>query len=682
MAFCLLPSIAEKFLEKVKAGEINPEKLMGMTSKGRREYFSTFMPEEAAKSVNALFESKILLKHQQEGIISWAKQITGIKPDVRAGLLERVQNMKEYLKPKQLDAFLNDLVAQKLGVEVTVEEAGKITELAQVVAQKKSLMDPKTFKFPTKEARMEYGVAQYAFGQYVSDLKATNKSLLDIIKSPKAIVHELAGTAKSMQSSYDNSALLRPGFFVAVNEPIIWVKNAANSFKDIWDTFKGKDVEMMIKADINSRVNALNGTYKKTKLALPSTEESFPESKVMGVIGKLPVLGKFYKATEVAFNGFAARNRADIMDKHIAIIKQTDAEFSHPEALGSYVNSLTGRGRLGKLEPIADVVNLTFYSLRRQAANFDILTGNARDWTTSDPYTRKVAAKSTLKTILGIGAILAIAKMLNPDGVELDPRSSDFGYVKAMGRKFDVTFGLRTMVVLGARMAKRSIKTKSGIQPLNEGGFMGKNVGSLISDFFTNKLSPVASVLNDVYLRGTDYSGEKPTVLGELKKTFTPFILQTGQEISNNPDAAPYVAGLLLLEAAGLGSQDGTFKTKVPTFDEGNSDEKKVITEIQRLANAGFKPGIVDIEKPTSNLLKMKEQLTPEKFDELKTYLHDNLSRKILDEISSNGYQSASVDTKKKRIEHVQTGVVNETLGKFGYKKTPPKHTEDVAPKQ
>jgi hypothetical protein len=65
-------------MKKLKSGEIDPAKLVEMTSQERRDFFSKFLGEENARQVNALFESKLLLKNQQQGIITWAKKVAGI----------------------------------------------------------------------------------------------------------------------------------------------------------------------------------------------------------------------------------------------------------------------------------------------------------------------------------------------------------------------------------------------------------------------------------------------------------------------------------------------------------------------------------------------------------------------------------------------------------------------------
>ena len=108
MAYCLPKHLANDFISKLKSGEINPETLIDMTSKQRREFFSEFLGEENAMQTNALFESKLLLKDQIRGLITWAKQVTGMKPDIKRDIITRTQKMEEVLTPENEDAFYRD----------------------------------------------------------------------------------------------------------------------------------------------------------------------------------------------------------------------------------------------------------------------------------------------------------------------------------------------------------------------------------------------------------------------------------------------------------------------------------------------------------------------------------------------------------------------------------------------
>jgi hypothetical protein len=87
--WCLNKLSANNFLTKLRNGEVNPEKLMGVDSKTRREYFASIIGDKDAAHMNVLFESKLLLKNQQRGIITWAQQMAGLKPEVQKDIISK-----------------------------------------------------------------------------------------------------------------------------------------------------------------------------------------------------------------------------------------------------------------------------------------------------------------------------------------------------------------------------------------------------------------------------------------------------------------------------------------------------------------------------------------------------------------------------------------------------------------
>src|ERR1039458_7094748 len=103
--FCLPKTEVDAFLGKIKDGSINPDKLAEMSSDERRAFFSEFLSEKSAEQTNAQFESKLLLKNQQQGIINWAKKATGISPEAQRDIISRVNKMDEVLNPKTQDMF-------------------------------------------------------------------------------------------------------------------------------------------------------------------------------------------------------------------------------------------------------------------------------------------------------------------------------------------------------------------------------------------------------------------------------------------------------------------------------------------------------------------------------------------------------------------------------------------------
>ena len=66
MAFCLVKSKAQEFLQKIKSRELDINKLTEMTSVERRAEFMRVLKfdEATAKEVNALFESKLDRKNR------------------------------------------------------------------------------------------------------------------------------------------------------------------------------------------------------------------------------------------------------------------------------------------------------------------------------------------------------------------------------------------------------------------------------------------------------------------------------------------------------------------------------------------------------------------------------------------------------------------------------------------
>lgn len=160
--------MAVKFLRALQDGTITPEKLSEMTSAERRAFLEKIVGKDEARDVNALFESKLLLKDQQAGMITWAKQVGGMTPEVLRDIISRVNKLDRVLNPTEEKSFLNDLANQKLGTDVTLEEAQKISDLAKRASDLKGV-NPKM-----SGVSDEYLKARNEFSSYVESLKPTS----------------------------------------------------------------------------------------------------------------------------------------------------------------------------------------------------------------------------------------------------------------------------------------------------------------------------------------------------------------------------------------------------------------------------------------------------------------------------------------------------------------------------
>jgi hypothetical protein len=122
MQICLPKQQVERFVKALREGRIIPETLAEMSSKERRSFFSEIVGPEDAASVNSLFESKLLLKNQKAGMVTWAKTVAGLKEPARRSMIERIERMEKVLDPKEEAMFLEDLASQKLGTDVILKK--------------------------------------------------------------------------------------------------------------------------------------------------------------------------------------------------------------------------------------------------------------------------------------------------------------------------------------------------------------------------------------------------------------------------------------------------------------------------------------------------------------------------------------------------------------------------------
>jgi len=551
---CLTTATRNKFLAAIKSGVIDPATMVTSTSKQRLAILEPVVGEENAGWVNAALESKLILKDQQRGMVSWAKKVSGITPEVRRDLITRIQKETKVFDPATSDKFLESLAAKKFGHDISFDEAKNISGLANRIKVAKAKITPSDG--PRSAARMEYGTAVVVFKDYVGQLKlsAEKVGLKWYLRHPLASLGRAAGVSKSLLSTLDNSFFGRQGIKVLYNHPFIWVKNFAKSWGDIGKELIGRDAMLAIRADVYSRPNAVNGKYEAMKLDVGvDTEEAFPSH----ILTHIPGVGRLAKAAESAFNGAALRLRADIGDIVIRNAERNGHDMSVPavaQPLGRIVNSMTGRGNIGGLDKYGKQINATIFSIKFLKANVDTLTAHQfqKDIT---PYARKVAAMNLVRIIGSTAGILTLAKLLlGDDAVEEDPRSTDFGKIKVGDTTYDITGGMASVVTLAARMVPTMhdgemgwyTKNRKGeVVPLGTGKYGSRDPLDVFWDFWEGKAAPYTALLRDMY-RGKDFKGRQTYVEGHrivptwrtVYGTVAPIPLQQFEENMKNPNVS------------------------------------------------------------------------------------------------------------------------------------------------
>jgi len=450
------------------------------------------------------------------------------------------------LQAKADQAKMAYQAASKVKDTVTATEVSEIVRLSKNISDKKALIDRKSPN--SSPSRMEYGMAKAQFDRYVGGLKLKAKEMTwadfkaHPFRSSASKFADVSGFNKYMVAMGDMSATLLQGGKMLVIRPRQWALNTAEQFVDFAKTVGGKDAELLVMADLYSRENALNGVYAKHGLEGMVLEESFP----VPFVEKIPGLGRVFKGFENSFTGFVRRGRADMFDHWYAKLKAKGADT---EGLGILANSFMGRGLLPfGLEKNAPVFNKVFFAPKNFMADVDYLLAhqNTKDMSGA---VKSIAFMNLLTSTVATAIVLGTAYAINPKAVEFDPRSSDLGTIRRGNTSYSLPFLGRVLpiITLLTRMkmweAKSTVTGK--ITKLNSGDYGSKTVGNVVAEFFTNRLAPMASVLNDREMRNENFLGEKPTVAGDIKNLTVPFPIKTFIELMKDPDVANQIMGNL-----------------------------------------------------------------------------------------------------------------------------------------
>lgn len=534
--FCLLPNKVNDFRKALKEKEITIPSLLNMTSEARttllREYAG-----DAAPQVNELFESKLVLKNRMIGIKNWASKMGEIGKYSEQGKADLAKKVSEYrakqqeriFSPKENEAFLNDLANKEIGAEITQEEARQVFELSKKTEDLFKEYDSKTETWSSDKAAADYGASKVIYQKYVDNLKTGDIPLKGMVKEytaevknlwkenkPKAVakvlgdsVTNLSNTMINAVASWDNSFMGRQGAITLVKSPKIWFDMAKKSMVDVYQTFRGKNPQDILMAQVYSDPDFINGNYKKAKITF-GIEEEVP-TKIME---KIPVLGKIFKASDVAFTDSAIRARMGLFKMFKKVYEKTDLKMTDPilTDIGTMTNAITARGNVGQIGT-SKPVRVLMWAPRMLKADWDILTGHTFGAGLETGFGRKQAAKTITGVVIATAAVLAVAKALGAK-VETDPRSSDFLSMKIGDTRIKVPFarGMPQIVTLFARIATKQSKsaTTGVISKLNTGDFGSRTSFDVGVDFLVNKTTPPAGLVID-WFKGEMFGGKKLT---------------------------------------------------------------------------------------------------------------------------------------------------------------------------
>ncbi len=387
--------------------------------------------------------------------------------------------------------------------ETRVKQAEKRTkELEALTAAGKFTKPPKKAPFTkspeTKAAEFKLAKAQEAFNRGVFEQKLKDRHP---VRKALETGRDVLNLARAVRTSFDLSAVLRQGGFIALGHPI----RAVKGFPAMMRAFASEKGLFELNKEIQSRPNA--ELYKSSKLHLNDPNDphlsKMEEVYMSRWAQKIPGVSH----SERAYTGFLNRLRADSFD---AMAKS----IGHPptpeeaKAISNFVNVATGRGNLGSVASGAVSLNTAFFAPRYVLSRFELLAGQPLYRGTAS--TRIAVAKEYGRFLGGLAVVYALAKAsgatINPD-----PRSSDFGKLKFGNTRVDMLSGLSQTAVLLSRLGTGKISTPHGTQSIRGNVPFGQpDSASVLGRFLRTKLSPWLGSSVDV-LSGKDLSGNKVT---------------------------------------------------------------------------------------------------------------------------------------------------------------------------
>lgn len=376
-------------------------------------------------------------------------------------------------------------------------------------------------------------------------------------KKSFGLVTQLGNNLKSATTGLDLSAPLNQG------RALMHKKEFYKALPSMFKSLASEDGYNKVMSDISEHPNFEQATKDGLSITTLGDDLNTREEHIMGnMVEKIPGVGRAYRASNRAYTGFLDKLRFDTYNSMLddAALWHKGRGTTGSESIGKdiadVVNVMTGRGKLGKFEGAAPLLNATFFSPRRLSSRIKLLTSPI-SYRNADPYVRKEAIKSlaalvtTQATLIGLASAAGMKHSFNPV-------NADFGKFKAGDNRIDTNAGVQQLVVLASRLASR--KTQSSVtgktNKLDTGKFGAPTSGEVISNFLTNKEAPLLSLVGELWT-GKNFMGDKQGASETILRHTTPMLGQDAYDIlSNDPKYA------WLIAPATFGAGINTYKSK------------------------------------------------------------------------------------------------------------------------
>lgn len=712
---CVLPESIAALKEDVKKNG-GARFLRDMSSEERIDYLAKFTDyntgdkitnRENAEILNRQIENKMLQPAQTAAIQEWLRNLP---KDKRVNtlmrdndIIEKIREHKAIMNPKTDGAYLESLVKQTLGFDVSAEDARTLLQLADTASAARKKLNQvvpgydtmpsaeaaaKTLNGEGRAARDALGIALEKFkiqhdimkikaktglseAEQESVIVATKRYFNDFmtkgktLKTAGQIGYNIAGTLKAAKASADISPLLRQLSGVWFTNPKVAAKAAAAGLKAFKESLKTGDGRAAAMRELMTRPNALNGNYERFGLEIGITEEAFAANIFEKLKDKGPgVVFRLISASDDFFSIALQTARAEMFDVMWDQSKG-DVQLLTAQDVGDAINTITGRGKLPTDNSEAEkFVNVAMFSPRWLSSRVQMVT-NLRyigSYFKNTPNgLRAKAAVNNALFMIGMSVIgVAVRNARRDEDDEtleemiyktFDPRSADFLQIKAGDLHVDTSFGVANFMRFVARAMTGEVVTGEGVKQT-------KSTGDIFARFLASKESPLAQ--NTIYLYQYKFSKDPkdfnydPITWKTFASAMVPISVQNVWQLSMSH---PETFAAAVLDVVGISSQYWGASPK----NEGKSRE--LVREQERLA--------FNLDKPVKALKATKTsslntKLTGARRDRANREFEQTLSNALNRLIKTREYRKMSDEEKSSAMSKTRTQVQNDIKKKYG----------------
>lgn len=512
------------------------------------------------KIINAIKNARPI-RNEQEALYTTerAKRIeaftkVGQETAGESGFYKQLGTLKGELPKAEYESLRGAIDQQTVdSLFEKVKTSSVITDFEKITAGNAlaKLLGKQGVGVPTKnELSLLNDVFGEEFTQAILSKRPIMEKVMDTMKDVLSIPRSL------LAGGFDMSYGLRQGIFGAYKYPKQW----ASAFKEQFKYFASDKAIEELHQNIIQRPTYQD--MRKSGLAimnlgsnLTKREEQFRSS----LAEKIPIIGKFIRASGRAYTGFANKFRADVFDEMMKIGQRTGA-INDPKFLtdtSKFINAMTGRGTLGPLEKIGGELSSVLFSPRLLASRLQLLS--PLYYARLHPTVRKEALKTLFGFTTATGTLLALGKLGGFD-IVTDSTNSDFLKLKRGNTRIDIMGGFQQPIVLIARMLSGELTSSTTGKTYKLGeGYNPITRYDIVNQYFENKTAPVMSFILSM-MKGKGFDNQPLDIKKEIANRLVPMFIQDMKELYlDDPSSVPL--GIPSFFGAGI----QTYKPETPT---------------------------------------------------------------------------------------------------------------------